>query len=68
MKINVNPDKEYVSKIRQKLKNNNNYCPCQIIKSEDTKCMCKMFREQKENGYCHCELYYKTIEEGDNNL
>ena len=31
--------------------------------SEDTKCMCKQFREQIANpdfeGYCHCMLYYK---------
>lgn len=25
---------------------------------DDTKCMCKEFREQ-ESGWCHCGLYYK---------
>lgn len=53
-----NPDKEYVKEIQRKLKENGGYCPCRITKSEDTKCMCKEFREQ-ESGYCHCGLFYK---------
>ena len=57
-KIKLNPDKEYVEEVREQLKKNGGYCPCRITKSEDTKCMCKEFREQKE-GYCHCGLYYK---------
>ena len=64
MKVTTNPDKEYVKEIREKLKANNGYCPCRIRKTEDTKCMCKEFREQikDENfeGYCHCMLYYKS--------
>lgn len=59
MKIIQNPDKEFVAEIRQKLKENNGYCPCSLIKSEDTKCMCKEFRETYE-GMCHCGLYIKT--------
>ena len=59
--IKVTDDKEYAEKIRQKLKENNNYCPCKLLKNSDTKCMCKEFREQKE-GFCHCGLYYKTKE------
>jgi ferredoxin-thioredoxin reductase catalytic subunit len=59
MKITVNPDKEHVQKIRQQLKENNNYCPCSLIQNEDTKCMCKEFREMEE-GMCHCQLYVKT--------
>lgn len=35
------------------------HCPCAIIKNEDTKCMCKAFRESSE-GTCHCGLYVKT--------
>ena len=58
MKITLNANKEKVQEIRQKLKENDGYCPCRITKTEDTKCMCKEFREQ-ESGYCHCGLYYK---------
>lgn len=33
------------------------YCPCQVIKSEDTKCFpCKFY---KEKGICLCGKYPK---------
>ena len=62
MKIKVNADKEHVATIRKALKDNNGYCPCSLIKNEDTKCMCKEFREQDIPGFCHCGLYEKIEE------
>ena len=59
MKIIVNPDKELVKTIREKLKANDGYCPCRLQKSEDTKCICKEFKNQEE-GECHCGLYIKV--------
>lgn len=59
MTIKQNPDKEYADKVKRKLKANGGYCPCSLIKSADTKCMCKDFRETEE-GMCHCGLYIKT--------
>lgn len=59
MKITQNSDKEHVKKILEALKSNNGYCPCAIERSEDTKCMCKDFRNMIE-GMCHCGLYFKT--------
>lgn len=38
---------------------NDGYCPCRRVKNEDTKCMCKEFREGGL-GECHCGLYEKT--------
>lgn len=32
---------------------------CSLEKNEDTKCMCKEFREMA-SGTCHCGLYTKT--------
>ena len=61
MKIKVNDDKELVKEIRERLKENDGYCPCRIEKTKDTKCMCKEFREQVE-GECHCGLYIKVRE------
>lgn len=61
MKIKLNEDKEIVEEIKKALKENDGYCPCRIEKTPDTKCMCKEFREQKEQGYCHCGLYYKEV-------
>lgn len=45
----------------QAIKDNDGYCICAVSKNEDTKCMCKDFREQKTSGTCHCGLYKKTI-------
>ena len=59
MTININPDKEFVNDMRKALKDNNGFCPCAIEKNEDTKCMCKEFREMA-SGTCHCGLYTKT--------
>lgn len=56
--IRVSDDKELVEEIRKKLKENNGYCPCKLLRNEDTKCMCKEFREMDE-GMCHCGLYIK---------
>lgn len=59
MKVKLNPDKDHVALIRQGIKERGGYCPCMVIKSEDTKCPCKKFREEKD---CHCELYVKVAE------
>ena len=61
MKIRLNPDKEEAERILRAVKENDGYCPCRLIRTEDTKCICKEFKEQKE-GMCHCGLYLK--EEG----
>ena len=58
MKIRSNPNKEFVKEIREKLKENDGYCPCKIVKTKDTKCICKEFIEQGL-GPCHCGLYIK---------
>ena len=60
MAIRLSDDKELVEEIRQKLKENNGYCPCKIEKNEDTKCMCKDFREQTIPGFCHCKRFMKV--------
>ena len=63
MKIRFNEDKNIVDMIREGLRKKDGYCPCRVEKTEDTKCMCKEFREQIADpdfeGYCHCLLYYK---------
>ena len=65
MKITLNPDKQIVKTIQEGLKQKNGYCPCRLEITEDTKCMCKEFREQISDpnfeGFCHCLLYYKSL-------
>lgn len=58
-KIGKNPDNTFVKEMMEKIKKNDGYCPCKLEKSPDTKCMCKEFRDQITEGYCHCGLYYK---------
>ena len=58
--IKKNPNQEDFDEISEIIKNNDNYCCCAIDKNEDTLCMCKEFREQKECGFCHCGRYYKV--------
>ena len=59
MKIRLSSDTKLVSEIKAKLKENGGYCPCRLEKNEDTKCMCREFRDMSE-GECHCGLYIKT--------
>lgn len=63
LKIVLNDDKQLVDEVRKKLKENGGYCPCKLIKNQDTKCMCKEFREQTIEGECHCGLYKKIKED-----
>ena len=58
IKIEKMPNSETIA---EAVKNNQGYCPCAIEKTEDTKCMCKAFRERAESSICHCGLYKKTI-------
>jgi len=62
-KIVLNENQEVVKTVKDGLKAKGGYCPCRMEKSEDTKCICKEFREQIADpnfeGYCHCLLYYK---------
>jgi len=54
-----NPDKEFVKRLRKRIKNNSGYCPCRIEKTPENKCPCKDFREE---GECICGLYIKDPE------
>lgn len=63
MSVRLNDDPEIVKTVREGLKRRGGYCPCRLESTEDTKCMCKEFRDQIADpdyvGYCHCMLYYK---------
>ena len=64
MSIRLNEDRELVELIRGGLRQKGGYCPCRFERTEDTKCICREFREQMADpdfeGYCHCRLYYKS--------
>lgn len=59
MIIKENPDKELVDDIKKQLSQNGGYCPCMVEKNEDTKCMCKEFREDPTKMECHCGRFIR---------
>ena len=67
MKVRFNENQEIVHAIREGLEKTGGYCPCRIERTEENKCMCKEFRDQiadpEFEGYCHCMLYYKSLED-----
>ena len=67
IKVSYNSDEKIVAMIKEGLEKKGGYCPCRLEKSEDNKCMCKEFRDQiadpEFEGYCHCMLYYKSLDD-----
>lgn len=61
-KIFKNPSEEDYNEITEAVKLNDNYCPCLSIKNEDTKCMCKNFRDSQDTDFCHCGRFYKVAD------
>ena len=63
LKIIKNPDKEKYSEVLAAIKANKGYCPCRLVKTADTKCMCKEFKEilnsieEPIDSTCACGLY-----------
>ncbi len=60
-KIKRNPkwDYEQHKEFDEKVAKNDGHCPCMLLKNDDTKCMCKEFREMNTAGECHCSRYIK---------
>ena len=58
MRIKLNPNEETVKNVREALAENDGYCPCSLLQTPETKCMCKEFLDSEE-GMCHCGLYIK---------
>lgn len=63
MKVTENKDVNIANTVKEGLKRTGGYCPCRVERTQDTKCMCKEFRDQVADpefeGFCHCMLYYK---------
>ena len=53
-------DWKYQKFIEEALERNGGYCPRKHEHTEDNRCMCKEFHEQK-NGFCSCGLYEKIV-------
>ena len=66
MKVIFNPDESVVKTIKEGLERTGGYCPCKLARTEENKCMCEEFKAQIKDpefeGFCHCMLYYKSLE------
>ena len=51
MKAKLNPDGVFVRNLKKRIRGNNGYCPCKLLKTPDTKCPCRDFREGRG---CNC--------------
>lgn len=61
LKIVKNPDDKIYYNVTKAVKANNGYCPCMLLRNDDTKCICKSFKEQETEGECHCGRYTKVL-------
>ena len=43
MKAKLNPDGVFVRNLKKRIKQNNGYCPCKLLKTPDTKCPARIF-------------------------
>ena len=62
-KVRYNENPALVEKIQNALKKTDGHCPCRLLRTPDTICICKEFRDQINDpdfeGYCYCKLFYK---------
>lgn len=63
LKIKKNPDTIAYNVVTEAVVENRGFCPCAIVKDEDTRCPCRDFREQQTEGECHCGRFVKIEEE-----
>ena len=45
---------------RNKEKYGKRYCPCSLVRNNNTVCMCKEFRDSPAGTTCHCGIYTKV--------
>lgn len=62
MEIKKNPNSIIYNEITKNINANQGYCVCELEHTDDTKCMCKKFRETDKCGFCSCGRYYKVRE------
>ena len=58
--VRITQNTDELINILRAIQANDGYCPCKLLKNDDTKCMCKEFRDRihaGEIGSCTCGLY-----------
>lgn len=64
MHIKRYAEEPLASEIRAAIRAAEGHCPCvlEACRNEDTKCMCKEFRDSPKGTICTCGLYIKIEE------
>lgn len=62
--IKQNPNPRKYAAISKAVNDNDGYCCCEIVKTPDTRCICKKFRDSVNIGFCDCGRYYKIYQYG----
>ena len=57
----IRNEHELAQDVLKGIKSTGGYCPCALEQNEDTKCICKEFKEQRIPGDCHCGLFRKEF-------
>lgn len=62
MTIKRYTDDETAKEIKAAIRAAQGHCPCVLeqFRNDDTKCMCKIFRESPKGTICNCGLYIKV--------
>lgn len=55
----LNPNKDFVKKMQERIDANDGFCPCRFERNKDTICPCKYYREDND---CICGLYVNDTE------
>ena len=59
-KIVLGDDKALVAEVNRQLQETRGYCPCALVWTDDTKCICSAFKESlanEEECECNCGKY-----------
>lgn len=67
IQIKQTEDRELLDEIKRQLKENDNYCPCSLTKTDEDKCMCSSVRNIISDNIpgtyeCNCGRYIITIQ------
>ena len=60
LKIIKKPDVKTYNEDILAVKDHDGHRPCELVKTKDTKCPCKNFKNQNIEGECHCGRYIKV--------
>lgn len=62
MQIKRYAEEDVAKEIRAAIRAAEGHCPCVLeqYRNDDTRCMCKEFRDSPKGTVCHCGLYIKV--------